>query len=276
MPRTSPRRALVLSLVIVAVCTAPTLGYVIFLKDGNQITIREKYRVEGDQAIFSHENGVIGSIPLVEIDVALTEKENLVQLRGVQTIQGLEKVDLANVDAPPPKRDTLSDLLRRKGETGSISLPEPRLRNEDAGQAPSSGQSAAAVPRTAAGFVDLLVYPRRPFADSVAREALAGLIADRGLEMIGIFEGTAPRQPFIELVAGTESAVFAALTGTARVLLEIRATHPDAVEAVELLMRVHPSGDNRSGQFQLTPELAELLVSGGLTPAAFFLRYVEF
>lgn len=272
-------RALVTCSVALVAFAAPGFGYVIFLKDGTQIITEDTYRVDGDQAIFERENGVTSSIPLAEIDVERTERENRVKLSGAQTIQGLEKVDAANAPAPPPKRDSLADLLRRRGETGGINLPEPRKRpdrDSTAASAPSETSTTPAVPRTAAGFADLMRLPRRPFADGAARDTLRGWFADRGIEVAGIHEGTAPRQPFIELVAPTESAVFETLSAVAGTLLEARTTLSDTVEAFELLLLTRPGGENRGGQFQLTPELAELLVNGDLEPSAFFLRYVEF
>lgn len=262
-----------LAFVLVSSFAMPAAGYVVFLKDGNQIIAKEKYRIEGDQALFERQSGVTSSVPLAEIDVERTDRENLVTLSGVQVIEGMEAVDLANATPPPPPPDSISDALRRAGEGGGLRLPEPRKR---ATSTTTSSEVVAGPARTLAGYVDLARLARRPYPSTEVGTALDQYFEGQGVETIGVFEGTAPRQPFVEILAPSESAVFKALEESANALLQVRESHPGQVDALEILMVSKAQGAARAGQFQLTPELADLLASGSVAPPAFFLRYVEF
>jgi hypothetical protein len=117
---------------------------------------------------------------------------------------------------------------------------------------------------------------RRPYPSTEIGAALGQYFEGQGVETIGVFEGTAPRQPFVELLAPSESAVFKALQESANALLQVRESHPNQVDALEILMVSKAEDNARAGQFQLTPELANLLASGKVAPPSFFLRYVEF
>ncbi len=258
--------------VLVSLLAMPAAGYVIFLKDGNQIITQGKYRVEGELALFERQSGVTSSVPVADIDVERTERENLVNLSGVQVIQGMEAVDLANAPPPPPPPDSISEALRRSGDRGSLRLPEPRKRVRST----ATAETPAGPARTHAGFVDLTRLPRRPYTSSEIGAALGQYFEGQGVETIGVFEGTAPRQPFVEILAPSESAVFKALEESANALQQVQESHPDQVEALEILMVSKAQTGARAGQFQLTPELADLLTSGAMPVPAFFLRYVEF
>lgn len=266
------RRVLMLVLVAALLAAAPALSYVIFLKDGNQIIARDKFRVKGDQALFELQSGVTSSIPLAQIDVERTEQENKVALRGVQVLEGMEKIDQANSLPPPPPPDSISDLLRGRGEHAALQVPEARKRRRS-----SDAERAASGPvRTPAGYVDLVHLPRRAYATEAVSQALAQYFAGQGIEITGIYQGTEDRQPLVEIVTTSETAVFKALEESANALLQVRESLPDQVDALAILMVSNPQDHSRAGQFQLTPELAEQLASGAVAPPAFFLRHVEF
>jgi hypothetical protein len=55
---------------------AKTFSYKIFLKDGSQISAKEKYIIKGDRAIITLPNGTQTFILLSNIDVPRTEREN--------------------------------------------------------------------------------------------------------------------------------------------------------------------------------------------------------
>ncbi|MCP5117176.1 MAG: hypothetical protein GY953_40645, partial [bacterium] len=96
----------------------------------------------------------------------------------------------------------------------------------------------------------------------------------QGVDRVRIFQGTEPNRPLLEIVAASEASVFKALSDSANGLAQIHQRFPKQVAAFELVMMNESQA--RAGQFVLTPELANLLVTGRLKPPGFFLRYVEF
>lgn len=265
MRRTFLWSALVLAGLLAA---SPAWSYIIFLKDGSQVQVRGRYRVDGDQAIVTLPSGVTSSMPLAEIDVERTERENKVNFGTARKIDGLERV--AEIDAPPPpeSRDSLADLLRRRGDGGRLEVPEARVAE------PTTPQDRR--PRTAGGFVDLMAAPRVQLNEAEVATAVQDYLTGQGLSTASVFAGTSPRVVLLEVVASVESKVFQALAEAANALVQIREQFPDTVDAFELVITADAARQNRAGQFLLTPELAELLTNGTLSPSAFFFRYVEF
>lgn len=256
---------------------APAWSYVVYLKDGSQIIAREKYRVEGDIALVVLRSGVTSSIPLAEIDVERCERENTIDLGTARKIEGLEKID--EIDAPPPpppeKRETIADLLRDRESTdggpgSGLTLPEPRRARPEA-------DPAERLPRTKAGYVDLLKLPRQRHEDVDLAAAVRDYLRGQGLSLVEVFQGSDERHLLLEIVANAEPLVFQALTESANALLQIREQFPDRLDSFELLLLADTSDrPGRAGQFLLAPEHAEMLATGAISPASFFLRYVEF
>ncbi|RMH15517.1 MAG: hypothetical protein D6696_20505 [Acidobacteria bacterium] len=257
-------------LVVSLILASPAFAYVIFLKDGTQIVARDKYEVDGDQAVFTMPSGVISSIPLAEIDVEKTERENRINLGTARVIEGLETIDELHREAPPPALDTVADLLVLRGDRG-LKLPEPRKRQTE--------QSAGdALPRTAAGYVDLARLPRQPYAADDVAEYVRTYLEGQGFDGVALYQGSSEGQPLVEILTPSEPLVFKALQECANALLQAREQFPDRISGFELLLVAERRGREviRAGQFQLTPDLADLLAAGRMNPAAFFLRYVEF
>jgi hypothetical protein len=74
-------------------------------------------------------------------------------------------------------------------------------------------------------------------------------------------------------VTASRGEVFAALEPCAALLIALRAANP-GIAALELAMAT--SSRSRAGQFVLTPEEAERLQSGAVTPAEHFVANVLF
>lgn len=265
--------ALVMTLVVLG-GSGVAWGYVIFMKDGSQLTTREKYKVEGDLAIMQLQSGVTTSLPLAEIDIEKTERENArSNLGSAQVLEGFDKVDQVEVAPPPPPRDSLADVLRRRkaaDKAAAAVAPAPRAGVAEA--------VADTVPQTTAGFIDLVALERKALASSEVDTAIREYLRGQGMASVEVFQGTESKQPLVEMVTESEPLVFKALRESAGALVQIQEQFPGEVEAFELLLLADTNGTraSRAGQFQMTPALADLLISGQVTPPEFFLRYVEF
>ena len=75
----------------------------------------------------------------------------------------------------------------------------------------------------------------------------------------------------VEIQTSDEEAVFASLLATARAFEEVAAE--SSVEALELLMMT--PGKKRAGQFEIDADAARVLSEGILSPADFFMQYVQ-
>src|SRR6185436_17432025 len=127
--------------------------------------------------------------------------------------------------------------------------------------------------RTPAGNVDLLGLPREKVGPAARAEAVQSLLRRHGLADATAYQGTSSNRVLIDIVTANRGDVFEALQSCAAVLLELRASSQE-IEALELAMAT--ATRSRAGQFVLTPEQAERLSSGAVTPAEHFVANVLF
>ena len=242
-----------------AVATASS-AVVIYFKDGSQEIVADSYRIEGDKVIATLQSGQETSIPLAAVDVERTEAMGK-RAKGSAVV--LDQVDRREdaPPAPPPDR-TLRDLMREKAE-----IKPPAPRQDDAPSAPSAQR------RTLAGNLDLMSVPRRPVQPAARAEAIDALIRRHGLRNTEAFQGTAGNRVLLDVVTPGRGDVFTALERSAALLTELRATMPE-IDALELSMAT--STRSRAGQFVLTPEEAQRLQAGAVTPVEHFLANVLF
>ncbi len=250
------------SLITVLLLTAsPAWGYIVFLKDGSQIQTKEKYRIDGEMAILILPSGNLASYKASEIDVKKTEEVNVIDYGTAKLIEGLDKVtSLAKKTRFEDKPNFGEYIFGR-----TLALPEPRKRQ-------TTTTTDDELPTTQAGFIDLMAFRRSPYQFSeITAEVLDSL---KDIDRVRIFQGTEADRALIEIVAPSEPSVFEALKISAAGLAQIHDRFPEQVTAFELVMMTE--SQDRAGQFVLTPELADLLVSEKLTVPQFYLRYVEF
>src|SRR6185503_11221009 len=103
---------------------------------------------------------------------------------------------------------------------------------------------------------------------------LVGFLRSHGVQSAGIYQGSQPRRLLVEVSVNSEGAVFQAIVATAQSLLEFEAKRPRAVDALELFLATDRRA--RAGQFLMTPERAQELMSKQIDVTAFYLKYVEF
>ena len=246
--------------------TASAWAYTVVLKDGSQITTREKYRIEGDKAILTLPSGTQTFYDASEIDVEKTEELNQIDLGTARLIEGGESQRIPE-DTSLDDKVTLKDLLRSR-ESG-LAMPERSRRT--AAQDSGSGDDA---PRTKAGFVDLVNLPRSSYPKSAIISEVMRYMKGQGVDSVRLYRGSQADRPLVEIVAASEASVFKAIRDSANSLVQIHERFPDDVGAFELLLLTE--NQVRAGQFTLTPELANELVTGEVDAPTFFLRYVEF
>lgn len=251
----------VLGCLLLGLLASPLAAYIVVLKDGSQITTDGKYRIEGEKAILTLPSGTQAFYRAAEIDVEKTEALNKINYGNARLIEGRTTTTLAD-DARIGEDRSLSNLVGRR----ELALPPPRRRDD--------GNAADRVRYTPAGFVDLMSLPRKPLANSELGSEVVNYMEGQGVESVKVFAGSAEEHVLMHVVTVSETSVFKALEVAAAGLQQISQRFPSEVAGFELLLLTED--ESRAGQFFLTPELADLLISKRIDTAAFFLRYVEF
>jgi hypothetical protein len=235
--------------------TPAEAAYTVHLKDGSTLQAREAYTVEGETAIIILENGTRAALPLAEIDVERTQRNNQGGLSGAKVLQDGRFVDLEEVENDAPTRETLGTMISSGRATAT------------AGSAPASASEGSPSGETPAASV------RRPFDDQPLSEAIQGAFAELQVERLEVLEGT-DGAPLLEVVTDSESAVFRGLRVAARVLGAVRTASPGRISAFDLHF-VTPEGQE-AGSFRLTPEQADELDTRRIEPSEFYVRHVQF
>ena len=261
-------RSLIPSALLIAatlLVAGPAWGYIVFLKDGSQIATKEKPQIDGDRAILILPNGTQAFYEASEIDLDKTAKVNEVQYGTATLLEHLDNTKRIPNNQPPPEEEpSFGEYISGR----SLALPE--LKKRQTAEKPQRGQ----LPTTSAGFVDLYALRRVPYPNAEVTSEVIGYLKGQGVDRVRIFQGTRSDRPLLEVVAASEASVFKAITDSAQGLAQIHGRVPGQVAAFELVLM--NESQQRAGQFLLTPERANMLVSGSLSVSQFFLRYVEF
>jgi hypothetical protein len=252
------RRILTLTLGLLLTAAASTRAVVIFFKDGSKEIIADSYRIAGDRLIATLQSGQETAIPLAAVDLERTESTGRVA-KGSAIL--LDRPRMPGEDAAPPRERTLMDVMRDR----AVAAPSaPAAQNANPNRPPQL---------TPAGNLDFFAVPRHRVEPAARAEAITSLARRRGLTDAEVFQGTRPNRVMIDIVTASRGEVFGALETCAGILIELRSTTPD-VEALELVMAT--ATRSRAGQFVLTPEQAEELRSGAVTPEQHFVAHVLF
>lgn len=263
--RRSPFARLILAGLAALLLAAPLAAYTIYMKDGSSIQAREKYRIEGARAIITLFNGTQTFVPAGNIDVKKTDEGNKVDYGHAQVIPGAP-TEIAPSAGEQPREKSMRDLM---GKGGAVrDLPEVK-RARPTG--PVTGPA-----KTASGYIDLMTWGRKPYANVDIVSELKRALASQGIEEVEIFDGTKGDRPFLEITTNSEGAVFKTLAGVAAALPLVRQSYPK-VAAFELLLVT--AERDRAGQFVLTPEVANQLLSKKIDLASltsFYVKNVQF
>ncbi len=254
-----PLAALVAALALLF--SSALAAYTIRLKNGSEIIAKKKYVVQGDKAIIVLPSGVESVLAFSEIDVAETEAANLNNLGTAMVIENGKAVDLALSAPPPPKKETLQDLLGKRA--AAEGTPNAGAVAMDAG--PTQRSVSRPLPTSS---------ERAPLRNVELSTAIRTFIFGRGISNLVVQQGPRANQPRLVFETASETQVFRALIASAGALLEMRDKRPGEVEAFEVICD-GPAG-GRAGRFTLTSAQAADLLAGKITLPAFFFQNVEF
>ncbi len=254
-------RALV-ALALALVVALPAAAYTIYLKDGSSINAEKKWEEIDGKAVITLPGGTRSTIALDEIDVERTLAANKDNLGTAQVIDG--PTPSTEPTETRPDEPSLGDLIQQRQRSRDDAPKEPR---QTRATAPSR------VPTTSAGYPDLLSLERRPFRNIDLASELKDFFATQGLDQAQIFSGTVPGRPLVVVTTSSEASVFRSVAVAASALVNLR-DRGQASDSLELLL-LTPSRE-RAGQFLLTPELAQDLLSSRVDISTFYLQNVQF
>ncbi len=252
MRRTAPALLTVLALLL----AAPLAAYTVFFRDGRTLQTKDKPRIVNGRAVVTLLNGTQASFDPKDIDQRRTDEMNQKNLGAAEIIAN--DTPAPQAAAPAPAQGRLTDLAAR----GGVGPREPVRRETSA-----SARGASAVR-------DLMTAQRKPYADAAVAAELRTFFLGQKVEGVEIYQGTQAGRPLIEITTSSESAVFRALQVGANAVLHVRDRFPQKSASLELLMLT--PGRERAGQFVLTPDMAEGLVSKRVSLVSFFLDNVQF
>ncbi len=260
--------------VALLVVAAPLLAYTIHLKDGSTLQARQKYKVQGDQAIITLPSGATTTLPLSQIDVARTDSSNASDFGSATVLRGPAATPTPASTQRPPSLGQLAAQRRLQPAPSQPSRSPSTTAPAAARPAAAPEPSRGGLTKTSAGYVDFMRAPRTPVSRVELATQVAEQLRSHGLDSVGIYEGTAPRRLLLEVSANSEGAVFQAIAAAAQTVLTLEAKQPGAVDGLELFLAT--DNRQRAGQFLITSERAQELVSKKLDLTAFYLKYVEF
>jgi hypothetical protein len=265
MRRPIPAALFAILAVLALLLAAPLAAYTIYFKDGRTLQTKGKYRIVNGRALVTLLNGTEASFKPQDIDVQRTDQMNQKDLGAAEIIDsGPASRQPEAAQAQPQTR--LSDLIASRG-VGPRDAPVTRRET-------ASSTSGGRGGKTRAGFPDLMAAPRNPYGDAAVAAELRQFFLGQKAEAVEIYQGSQAGRPLAAVTASSEGSVFRALAVGANALLHVRDRFPGKVEGLELLMVT--SARERAGQFVLTPEMAENLVSKRVSLVAFFLDNVQF
>jgi hypothetical protein len=230
----------------------PAGAYVIYTKDGTRIEAKDKPTVQGKKLLFLTPLGTPQSISTSEWDQERTEKVNKA---GIGNAYQLDEPtsDRRAIPNPTNVKPSLSDYIKthKKNE-----LPPERSEKPSEDGVEKAPTPAETVP-----------LPLDSQINEVFSRALDGSNL-RGARLVGIAGGLR-----VQATTENEQQVFWALAAVARGLKESRA-HGRAIEKVDLYLATS-SGEN-AGHFVMSPDEAEALLNGRISPAKYFIANVMF
>jgi hypothetical protein len=234
--------------------------YVIYTKDGHRIEAQEKPVVRGRRVIYLTPLGTPQTISIDEWDLERSEKANREGLGGAYVLDdpGGRTSALA---APETKKPSLSEYIKKHGRVLDADRPEPRagsLVSERESRAPHAPAGRAAEPQTV--VIDPVV------SDAFMR-------ALDGSNVKGVKLGNLPSALRVQAVTDNEQQVFLALMASARGLKEARAAGKP-LEKVEVVLAT--ANGEAAARFDVSPDDADALLNGRISPSKYFVTRVIF
>lgn len=257
-------RRFILFTLIASLITGPVLAYTIVLKDGSTIIARQKYRVEGERAIITLQNGTQTFLALKEIDVARTDSLNQNNYGSAVVLESNGELSQERIAPQPPKK-TITDVA----SSSRSELTRPPMRRRSA-----RGSNGSSSLRTASGNLDLSTLPASDFGDPEITQLIRSHFASRNITNVQILKGSRSGRLLLTVQTDSEGEVFRSLALAATALEMIGQQHAGRVSAIELLMTTSDGG--QAGQFLLTPQNVRPLLDGDVEVPQFYVDQVRF
>jgi hypothetical protein len=262
MSRHTTRAATVALLgLVLGLAGTASATYVIITKDGKRIEARDKPVVQGKRLLYSNPLGTPQSIALDEWDQERSEKANK---EGLGNAYLLDDPSASRSSLPDPgsKKPSLSEYIREHGRKMDASRPEVP-QGDLVKVRPPEGESRAA---HAAASEPAAVIMDPQIIEAFMR-ALDGS-SIKGVRLTQIASGVR-----IQATTETEQQVFLGLVACARGLKESRAAGKP-LDKAELVFAT--SSGEAAARFDISPNDAENLLNGRVTPARYFASNVIF
>ena len=235
--------------------------YVIYTRDGARIEAHEKPVIQGKRAIYLTPLGTSQTIALDEWDQVRSEKANREGLGGAYVLDDPSgNGHTATLPNPEAKKPSLSDYIKKNGRKLDSDRPEPRV-----GELVTERETRA--PRASAKAVEVAPVVLDPIVSDAFTRALDGSNV-KGVKLLNL-----PSALRVQAVTDTEQQVFLALMASARGLKESRAAGKP-LEKVEVILAT-ATGES-AARFDVSPDDADALLNGRITPARYFVTRVIF
>ena len=233
--------------------------YVIYTVDGQRIEARDKPVVQGRRVIYLTPLGTSQTIAIDEWDQVRSEKANREGLGGAYVLDD-PTGRTSTLTTPETKKPSLSEYIKQNGRKLDTERPEPRTgmseRESRVSRAPA-GRAAAEAP--------LVVV------DPVVSDAF--MRALDGSNVKGVKLGNLPSALRVQAVTDNEQQVFLALMASARGLKEARAAGKP-LEKVEVVLAT--VNGEAAARFDVSPDDADALLNGRISPSKYFVTRVIF
>jgi hypothetical protein len=263
------RRVALLTAVAAALLVAGTAAadYVIYTKDGARIVAREKPTVQGNRLLFRTPLGAPQSIASADVDEERTDKANKEGYGGAYLLSDAPEAKI--IQSPADKKPSLSEYIRQNKKI--MKAPAEAGQGTPA-EAPAAGAPGAA-PGIAPGVVQYM-KGAEPGGSPLDLQATGTFMqAFEGVGLRGVRLSSAARGVRLQVVTDTEQQVFGAIAAAARGLKESRALGRP-IERLEIYFLT--SGGENAGRFEMSPDDADALLNGKVTPAKYFVAAVIF
>jgi len=235
--------------------------YVIYTRDGARIEAREKPVVQGRRVVYLTPLGTSQTIALDEWDQARSEKANREGFGGAYVLDDPSgSRNVSTLPNPDAKKPSLSEYIKKNGRQPDPDRPAPRV-----GELVTERETHA--PRASAKAVEAAPVVLDPVVSDAFMRALDGSNV-KGVKLANL-----PSALRVAAVTDSEQQVFLALMASARGLKESRAAGKP-LEKVEVVLAT-ASGES-AAHFDISPDDADALLNGRISPAKYFVSRVIF
>jgi hypothetical protein len=240
-----------------------TATYVIFTKDGKRIEAQEKPVLKGKRLTFLTPLGSPQSIAVDEFDQERSDKMNKEGLGNAYLLDDPtgQRSSLPN---PEAKKPSLSEYIKQHGKKDMDSSRDSK-QGELVKQRPVESEMRATARAAIAAEPPLIVM------DPQITEAF--MRAMDGSSVKGVKLTQIPSGVRVTATTETEQQVFLALVACARGLKESRAAGKP-LDKAEVAFTT--STGETAARFDLSPNDADNLLTGRVTPSRFFVSHVIF